>query len=190
MRTKAQLQLLLQTSEQGTRNMLEAAKAAGNARVVFVSSVAVRVREILLVDPPAGDLTSRCSRLSTAASTSKSGPTNMFCSSRSQSTRRLIRGWNGLTRKMPLPKIGATSESLSQADRFPRSSFPFSRGQSCSPFPVEKSRPPRSVVVSLSGLSTSRKPWPCSSRPSWTSSCRTHRSVLMIFNLSIPVKVL
>jgi len=42
MRTKAQLQRLLQTSERGTRNVLEAAKAAGNVRVVFVSSIAVR----------------------------------------------------------------------------------------------------------------------------------------------------
>ena len=43
MRTKAQLQRLLATSELGTRNVLEAAKAAGNARVVFISSVAVRL---------------------------------------------------------------------------------------------------------------------------------------------------
>ena len=42
MRTKAQLQRLLETSERGTRNVLEAAKAAGNARVVYISSVAVR----------------------------------------------------------------------------------------------------------------------------------------------------
>jgi nucleoside-diphosphate-sugar epimerase len=42
MRTAAQLQALLRTSERGTRNVLEAAKAAGNKRVVFVSSVAVR----------------------------------------------------------------------------------------------------------------------------------------------------
>lgn len=44
MRTQAQLQALLRTSERGTRNVLDAAKAAGNKRVVFVSSVAVRVR--------------------------------------------------------------------------------------------------------------------------------------------------
>jgi nucleoside-diphosphate-sugar epimerase len=43
MRTKAQLQRLLETSERGTRNVLEAAKAAGNARVVYISSVAVRL---------------------------------------------------------------------------------------------------------------------------------------------------
>jgi nucleoside-diphosphate-sugar epimerase len=42
MRTAAQLQRLLRTSEQGTRNVLDAASAAGNLRVVFVSSVAVR----------------------------------------------------------------------------------------------------------------------------------------------------
>ena len=42
MRTEAQLQRLLRTSEQGTRNVLDAARAAGNLRVVFVSSVAVR----------------------------------------------------------------------------------------------------------------------------------------------------
>jgi len=42
MRTPAQLQALLRTSEQGTRNVLEAAKAANNVRVVFVSSTAVR----------------------------------------------------------------------------------------------------------------------------------------------------
>ena len=42
MRTAAQLQALLRTSERGTRNVLDAAKAAGNKRVVFVSSVAVR----------------------------------------------------------------------------------------------------------------------------------------------------
>ena len=44
MRTEAQLQALLRTSERGTRNVLEAAKAAGNKRVVFVSSVAVRAK--------------------------------------------------------------------------------------------------------------------------------------------------
>ena len=44
MRTEAQLQALLRTSERGTRNVLNAAKTAGNKRVVFVSSVAVRLR--------------------------------------------------------------------------------------------------------------------------------------------------
>ena len=44
MRTAAQLQALLRTSERGTRNVLEAAKAAGNKRVVFISSVAVRAQ--------------------------------------------------------------------------------------------------------------------------------------------------
>jgi len=41
MRTRAQLTALLKTSELGTHNVLEAAKAAGNIRVVFVSSIAV-----------------------------------------------------------------------------------------------------------------------------------------------------
>ena len=40
MRTRAQLAALLETSERGTRNVLDAAKVAGNIRVVFVSSVA------------------------------------------------------------------------------------------------------------------------------------------------------
>jgi nucleoside-diphosphate-sugar epimerase len=42
MRTPKQLRRLLVTSERGTRNVLDAARAAGNVRVVFMSSVAVR----------------------------------------------------------------------------------------------------------------------------------------------------
>jgi uncharacterized protein YbjT (DUF2867 family) len=54
MRTPEQLQRLLRTSERGTRNVLDAAKAAGNVRVVFVSSVAVRaaLRLLVLAAPP------------------------------------------------------------------------------------------------------------------------------------------
>ena len=50
MRTPAQLQHLLRTSERGTRNGLDAARAAGNVRVVFVSSVAVRLVRSLVAD--------------------------------------------------------------------------------------------------------------------------------------------
>ena len=66
MRTEAQLQALLRTSERGTRNVLEAAKAAGNKRVVFVSSVAVRSRRRapaqLTVDCPLTAQAINCSR--------------------------------------------------------------------------------------------------------------------------------
>ena len=109
-------------------------------------------------------------RWSTAASTFKSIRTSSPCSSGTRPTPRSRRGFSGRTTMSRLPITGAGFESRSRGSPFRKCSSTSWRSRSTSPCPEEKSRTPGSPRMTLSGRSTSRRPWSCSCRPSWAAN--------------------
>jgi nucleoside-diphosphate-sugar epimerase len=91
MRTPEQLQRLLRTSERGTRNVLDAAKAAGNVRVVFVSSVAVRAQLACVVLAGPGCAAAHACRARDRPSTAAAR--RAWCSGRTRRRRRWRARW-------------------------------------------------------------------------------------------------